>query len=49
MPAPPCKPDCKCGKHIRTKEHNYRIGQGVRLTQAANRRLGKPVNQYGSR
>lgn len=32
MPAKPCPPDCRCGKHIRTEEHNTRIGIGVSLT-----------------
>src|SRR5690606_8523602 len=30
MQAPPCKPDCQCGKHNRTKMHNELIGRGVR-------------------
>lgn len=29
MPAPPCQPNCSCGKHIRLQEHNKRIGVSV--------------------
>ena len=47
MPAPPCKPDCMCGKHIRTKEHNRKIGEGVKWRQEKNREQGKPINGYG--
>jgi hypothetical protein len=47
MPAPPCKPDCSCGKHHRTEQHNARIGISVQLTQEANRRTGRPINQHG--
>lgn len=29
MPAPPCAPDCQCGKHFRSAQHNKLIGLGV--------------------
>lgn len=44
MPAPPCEPNCKCGKHIRTKEHNRLIGLGVKERQKKNLAEGKPIN-----
>lgn len=47
MPAPPCKPDCQCGKHFRTEQHNEFIGRGVKRAQEVNRRLGRPINQHG--
>lgn len=37
MPAPPCQPDCHCGKHDRTREHNTRIGISVALTAEAKK------------
>lgn len=47
MAGKPCPQGCQCRKHYRTKEHNYLIGQGLLLTQEANRRLGRPINQHG--
>lgn len=47
MPAPPCQPDCGCGKHRRTELHNMLIGRGVKAAQEINRRLGRPINQHG--
>ncbi len=47
MPAPPCQPNCQCRKHIRSDIHNSLIGRGVRRAQKENRRLGKPINQFG--
>lgn len=41
MSGKPCPPDCKCGKHFRTKEHNYRIGLSVALTMEAKRRSAR--------
>jgi hypothetical protein len=34
----PCPPNCTCGKHFRTKAHNYRIGVSVALTAEAKRK-----------
>lgn len=47
MPAPPCKPNCLCGKHFRTKEHNERIRAGVKLAQSDMRARGE--NTSGTR
>ena len=30
MPAPPCAPDCRCGKHFRTAEHNAKISAALK-------------------
>ncbi|AYN58067.1 hypothetical protein HWB90_gp072 [Mycobacterium phage Fowlmouth] len=46
MPAPPCKPNCMCGKHFRTREHNRRIGESVKERQLQNLKEGKPINQF---
>lgn len=37
MSGKPCTPDCRCGKHFRTEQHNARIGMGVALTAEAKR------------
>lgn len=47
MPAKPCEPNCKCGKHFRSKEHNNRIRSGVKLAQSDMRARGE--NTSGTR
>lgn len=48
MPAHPCSSGCECGLHSQTRsqQHKARIGNSVKLTQEANRRLGKAINQW---
>jgi hypothetical protein len=42
MPAKPCAPNCRCGKHNRTAAHNTRIGISVSLTAQAY--IGRGIN-----
>jgi hypothetical protein len=37
MPAKPCQPNCQCGKHFRSREHNMLIGLGVKRTYKERR------------
>lgn len=39
----PCGPDCACGKHNRSKDHNERIGMAVRRTLEKKKALEKIV------
>ena len=49
MPAPPCEPNCQCGKHFRTELHNELISRGMRKAWQENRRQRKVTKEMMGR
>lgn len=48
MPAPKCEPDCQCGKHFRTKQHNERIAASVHGYYEDKRRKNGKLTDAGT-